>query len=211
VPDENPSGLGAFDLPLRLPGQYFDKEANLHYNYHREYDPSIGRYVESDPMGLRAGLNTYGYVSGDALTRIDPMGLKAQICCKKIPRWWIPAAHCFVNEVSEASCCGSKTRRVGLQGPPPWGSSKYKDAGEVKTNDPFDNPKESNCSDWNTDCGVSGCIDAEIAKYPSPSVYGIVGSNSNTFAGTIARACNLAGPDDTWPTPGWHDDPAKSK
>ena len=45
VADENPSGLCAFDLPLRLPGQYFDKETNLHYNDFRDYDLSIGRYV----------------------------------------------------------------------------------------------------------------------------------------------------------------------
>src|SRR4030095_2024108 len=57
VADENPSGLGAFELPLRLPGQYFDRETNLHYNYFRDYDPGIGRYAESDPIGLVAGLN----------------------------------------------------------------------------------------------------------------------------------------------------------
>ena len=56
VADENPSGLGAFDLPLRLPGQYFDKETNLHYNYHRHYDPSLGIYKQSDPIGLHGGL-----------------------------------------------------------------------------------------------------------------------------------------------------------
>lgn len=49
--DENPSGLGTFDLPLRLPGQYFDKETNLHYNYFRDYDPGTGRYVQPDPIG----------------------------------------------------------------------------------------------------------------------------------------------------------------
>jgi RHS repeat-associated protein len=76
VPDENPSGLGLFDLPLRLPGQYFDKETNLHYNYHRDYDPSIGRYGESDPVGLKAGLNTYAYVSGNPLIWNDPLGLQ---------------------------------------------------------------------------------------------------------------------------------------
>jgi RHS repeat-associated protein len=59
VPDENPSGLGVFDLPLRLPGQYFDKETNLSYNYFRYYDPAVGRYIQSDPIGLVAGLNTY--------------------------------------------------------------------------------------------------------------------------------------------------------
>jgi RHS repeat-associated protein len=75
VADENPSGLGTFDLPLRLPGQYLDKETNLHYNYHRDYDSSLGRYVESDPVGLNGGLNTYAYVEADPLFESDPKGL----------------------------------------------------------------------------------------------------------------------------------------
>jgi RHS repeat-associated protein len=75
VADENPSGLGAFDLPLRLPGQYFDKETNLHYNYYRDFDPTIGRYGESDPIGLKGGLNTYAYVGSTPLTAKDPLGL----------------------------------------------------------------------------------------------------------------------------------------
>ena len=74
VPDENPSGLGTFDLPLRLPGQYFDKETNLHYNYYRDYDPGIGRYEESDPIGLKGGLTTYAYANGNPLSLIDPTG-----------------------------------------------------------------------------------------------------------------------------------------
>jgi RHS repeat-associated protein len=74
VADENPSGLGAFDLPLRLPGQYFDKETNLHYNYFRDYDPSIGRYGESDPIGLLGGLNTYSYVVASPLRFVDRKG-----------------------------------------------------------------------------------------------------------------------------------------
>jgi RHS repeat-associated protein len=74
-PDENPSGLGAFEFPLRFPGQYFDKETNLHYNHFRDYDASIGRYGESDPVGLKGGLNTYAYAGQDPLTYIDPDGL----------------------------------------------------------------------------------------------------------------------------------------
>jgi RHS repeat-associated protein len=74
VATENPSGLGAFDLPLRLPGQYFDKETNLNYNYFRNYDASLGRYVESDPIGLKGGLNTYAYVTSDPMRLIDPTG-----------------------------------------------------------------------------------------------------------------------------------------
>lgn len=45
------------------------------YNYFRDYDPSIGRYVESDPLGLQAGLSTYGYVEGSPLAAVDAFGL----------------------------------------------------------------------------------------------------------------------------------------
>ncbi|MCP4043727.1 MAG: RHS repeat-associated core domain-containing protein [Gammaproteobacteria bacterium] len=58
-----------------LPGQYFDNETGLHYNYFRDYDPSTGRYIESDPIGLIGGLNTYEYANSDPIFWTDPMGL----------------------------------------------------------------------------------------------------------------------------------------
>jgi RHS repeat-associated protein len=74
VPDENPSALGVFEFPLRFPGQYADKETNLSYNYFRDYDAGIGRYAESDPLGLQAGLNTYLYAMVP-LAQFDLYGL----------------------------------------------------------------------------------------------------------------------------------------
>jgi len=74
--DEDPdSNSVAFDLPLRLPGQYYDKETSLHYNFFRDYDPSLGIYKQSDPFGVRVALNTYTYVAASPLAATDVEGL----------------------------------------------------------------------------------------------------------------------------------------
>lgn len=64
-----------FAFNLRFPGQYYDQEMGLHYNYFRDYEPSSGRYVQSDPVGLYAGINTYAYVGNAPLSFYDSTGL----------------------------------------------------------------------------------------------------------------------------------------
>ncbi len=63
---------------LRYPGQYFDKESNLHYNYFRSYDARTGRYTQSDPIDLAGGWNRFGYVEGNPLMYSDPDGLRVR-------------------------------------------------------------------------------------------------------------------------------------
>jgi len=85
--NDDPDGNSvAFDLPLRLPGQRYDAESGLHYNYFRDYDPSLGRYGESDPLGLLAGLNTYAYVGGQPLIFVDPSGEQRRLWPRVNPR-----------------------------------------------------------------------------------------------------------------------------
>jgi RHS repeat-associated protein len=72
--NSNPNGLGVFTYNLRFPGQYLDAETGLSYNYFRDYDSGTGRYLESDPMGLAAGVNTYGYVGGNPVSFFDSLG-----------------------------------------------------------------------------------------------------------------------------------------
>jgi RHS repeat-associated protein len=70
---------GSATVNLRLPGQYFDSETGLHQNRFRSYNAVTGRYVQSDPIGVRGGINSFGYVGGNPGRFVDPRGLDASI------------------------------------------------------------------------------------------------------------------------------------
>ena len=88
---------------VRFPGQYFDGETGLHYNYYRYYDPRTGRYITSDSIGLGGGLNTYGYVGGNPLSFIDPLGLDSKL---SFPLWGPPTT--FPDDLGK---CREKARK----------------------------------------------------------------------------------------------------
>ncbi len=65
---------GSATVNLRMPGQYYDSESGLFYNWNRYYSPDIGRYISSDPIGLEGGLNTFNYAGVSPLMYVDPEG-----------------------------------------------------------------------------------------------------------------------------------------
>jgi RHS repeat-associated protein len=95
------SVTGSITNNLRFPGQYFDDETGLHYNYYRDYNPVVGRYVEADPVGIDRGENhLFVYVRNNAVNWIDPEGTEVKLCNRAKQGWPIrlgPVHHSYVD------------------------------------------------------------------------------------------------------------------
>ena len=195
-PEENPSGLGVFEFDFRFPGQVWNKETQTAYNYLRDcYDPALGRYCQSDPIGLRGGLNTYAYVGSNPLSYIDPEGLKALMCCRLLNSTVLGTVirqrHCYFNVDGTT-----------------YGLYPEGNVGIPRINDPRDRGgtcKECQpppCSD------VKSCVKDQHDFYPVGDYSAVYGPNSNTYAGTIANACCKGGvPPGLGSAPSIGDDP----
>ena len=187
-------------MNLRFPGQYWDEETQTHYNYYRDYNPALGRYMQRDPLGLKAGLNEYVYVQENPLSRIDPYGLRARVCCREIEAisiftsWITRPYHCFIHEEKDKDpCenCESLNRTLGLHGLG-FSNARKDGTGTKLINAPFDRPEFSDCGGWKKDCELSKCLTDQFDAYPDPSFYEpTMGPNSNTFAYTLASRCGI--------------------
>ncbi|MEV0118783.1 RHS repeat-associated core domain-containing protein [Streptomyces sp. NPDC050844] len=119
--------------PLRFPGQYYDPETGLHYNYFRHYDPETARYLTSDPIGLAGGFAPHSYVP-NPLKWIDPLGLSLMDESKNGVR--IVVHEYDVDKPAHAHVTGGGGRevRIGPNGKPlhnqPELSSKQRQAVE---------------------------------------------------------------------------------
>ncbi len=180
VVDNDPDGDGqAVEFNVRAPGQYRDRETGLHYNYARYYDPEIGRYIRSDPMGLRAGLNTYAYASSNPIIKYDYFGL-AEICNVGIP-FSLGVPHTFLCANGE---CGGK--HSGGAGPALYSqTSQIRDDLPDKPAASCSDVPEKNCDPVSLDECVAGKLRARKLNEP----YFFSGSNCGTWAINTILEC----------------------
>ena len=181
-PEENPSGLGNFEFPLRFAGQYFDRETGLFYNYFRDYDPQTGRYVQSDPIGLAGGINPYAYAYDDPVRFSDPMGLDVHMCKRPLrvlggsgtrsgpDIFGNPLYHQYACVViGGTQICGGQTiERASESEWWPWGPG-------LRSDDRF-NP--DTCTKRDDSVCMDNCMMSAIANPYRPS-YGLFGPGTN--------------------------------
>jgi RHS repeat-associated protein len=174
---------GSVTNNLRFPGQYFDNETELHYNYYRDYNPVVGRYVQADPSGIEGGKNhLFVYVGNNAVNRIDPQGLKVQIC-------YSPLENVFSKVGGKHASIKAK---CGI-----WGFHPEKDTltnsllgGHGKVEDDSGR-SELNCLDTKiTKCADEDCVCRKIKESKNNSgYYGFFFKNCISWVRNIILGC----------------------
>jgi hypothetical protein len=175
----------------------------LHYNFFRDYEPGTGRYIESDPLGIRSGFNTYVYALDNPAKFVDVTGLEVRFICRRLGdnKGPIGPQHCFVYIT-----CPSEgwSRVLSLFSNETSGISFYPTMGYKYSYDPGVGPldidpnfgRDDPFSEHNvfndgvptpacylTDCGFENDILENYYQFPWGNVsYRIFGPNSNTFA-----------------------------
>ena len=177
--------------------------------FHRWYEYAAGRYGGPDPWGRLGDPHPYNYARSNPLTFADFLGQKSRTCCTPISQTLVlrREKHCFIEVVNPDS--GKKTTYSlhGMGNPRrDWGGP----IGCTFVNDHFDSTASGRpgygCGKWSEDCAPDECVKQQHRNYPSATRYKLLGPNSNTFAGSVTKACGLDPPSSVGGlrTPGWN-------
>lgn len=193
---------------LRFPGQYFDDESKIHYNYFRYYDYDTGRYMQSDPIGFDGGLNFYTYSINNPMSFFDSLGLKVEARCRPVGAPYgkreriietarlMGGEHCYL--VVDCPAIGldhvtvsylGKGIDVVYRGGEHNNDTIYSQLGQYR-NLPVTHPREKKCDI----CRFEKCIvdNASVLKYIDyklPEYGPVQGPNSNSVARRLVEMC----------------------
>jgi RHS repeat-associated protein len=131
----------------RFPGQYYDTETGLHQNYFRDYEASIGRYVQRDPIGLNGGINVFGYVGAGPIGFVDPLGLFSVTAYQVKNGYRYRFSFSFTCNVEMISYYGTKAFRSRLK----WLKRAEDEFNKKTSSGENDVPEEDLCECWNFD------------------------------------------------------------
>lgn len=207
---ENPASLGTFSYNLRFPGQVITSETGNKQNYFRDYESFTGRYLQSDPIGLKGGLNTYGYVGGNPISFVDPLGLKVEVRCRRVGNPTNPdlrsrvaaglgGEHCFVA----VSCKGKDGTLmpestisylgpifIATNGSPSNNDTAYSASGEYRNVSVSPSGSDNDCPSCKFEkCILSKASTLKAAGYVMRGYDPVFGPNSNSFARRLVESC----------------------
>ena len=174
--NHDPDGDGRVAVNnLRFPGQYYDAETGLHYNYHRDYDPATGRYLQPDPIGLVGGPNVYSYVYDNPLSYADPFGLDVNVC--------------YYSDAAAGA------GHIGYGFPGEQGTTGF-----YPTGNPFGSPgvvkddtqKEKSCKTVESPPEKDKCmLECRESWKAKPGTYTLTGRQCTTFVRECLKKCGL--------------------
>ena len=149
---------------LHFPGQYFDFETGLNYNYYRNYNATTGRYIEADPIGLSGGINNYAYADSAPTAKTDPFGLYG----------WLDVPRAYYNYCSSGEDWSTSIDSIN------WGDA------ESRINKAIQNMAGGSCSDRTIP--VNFVTESQTAGADSK----VIGRHNLRVAGTISLSCDCS-------------------
>jgi RHS repeat-associated protein len=199
---ESYSVTGTVTNNLRFPGQYFDSETGMHQNWTRDYNPVVGRYVETDSAGIDKGKNhLYVYAKNNSLRFTDPLGLAAgvSVCVRPLaalpnalPWWASPVNHAYIQIGNwSAGFQGDSTVHVPEDNPNHAGKKCW--PAQKRNGGTFPDGTDCKCA---SDDQIQNCIKSysqqgsQAGGYPS---YGVVSNNCGDWVINALSRCCLKG------------------